>query len=185
MEDTIVFEGSFDSDGVNCLLVATQSQRTWLDPARDFCVVRFEQYSFRKQQAILNGSQKFHDFVDYGNGIWLPNRIQRDFFNRETGQSSFSSTISINEIKVNKGLGDDLFVNIIPDGTMVIDGVNNVSYVQGNEKSIEEAFGRAIPPAPPKGRWTFWLVVIGNSAAIGGFAYIVWWRKRRRNQTAA
>ncbi len=182
-----VFEETVNFDDSRCLLVATYPYKVYLDLDRNFALKRLE--SIRHESVaddkgfpvIVGHSVKAHsahsDFVDYGNGIWLPSKIVTEHAN------DTSTVVEVVEMEVNPEIADAYFVDIFPDEATVLDSVRGLVYVWGERNSIDKALMTAAP-SKPRRNILIWANVTIFLLAIG----IYGWRRyqtRRRGDSKA
>jgi hypothetical protein len=106
--------------------------KAYLDPKRDFSVVRLEEYVTAYDGETPRGSQlasatDFADFVDYGNGLWLPRSTVTTFIGNN-GKATHANRISLVNATVNDPSIAACFELPIPDGAHVIDSVKDIIY---------------------------------------------------------
>ncbi|MDR2409793.1 MAG: hypothetical protein LBE13_17020 [Bacteroidales bacterium] len=139
-----VFEKSEKIEGRECLVVSTLMENQYFDSDRDFSLIRTDRFrpiaSNSSNGPILTGrvlSSKtiLHDLHDYGNGIWLPDRIVKDYYDNK-GMLSRQDTVTVSSIEINKGIDDTYFTDFIPDDVIVSDTANKAVYRWGERDSI-------------------------------------------------
>jgi hypothetical protein len=130
-----------------CIVAASPFQRLYFDPERDYSVVKYEEFTFEPQLQTDSESlsQKrslvyccdLLDSRDYGNGIWLPSKIQSTEY--ADGKVSICFRTSIKNISINtENLNSvELFSNIIPEKSFVVDIPRKMSYMQYESTSID------------------------------------------------
>jgi hypothetical protein len=137
---TIVLEQRETVDGVNAVVVTDMRHRIYLDPDRDFAVVRTEQWQLAKDQNGKPVNQKLayarnnRNLVDSGNGIWLPKEVEQTWF--KDGKPTDRSVTRAAEAKLNASITDDDFRNIFPYGTSISDAINDLRFINGGDNSI-------------------------------------------------
>jgi hypothetical protein len=139
-----VFEKFEKIEGHECLVVSALMESKYFVLDRDFSLIRTDRFrpitSNSSNGLILTGralSSKtiLHNLHDYGNGIWLPDRIVIDYFDNK-GMLSRQDTVTVSSVKINKGIDDTYFTDFIPDDVIVSDTANNIVYRWGERDSI-------------------------------------------------
>jgi hypothetical protein len=179
-DDAVLFDKRVVVRGTECLVASNLLQRVFIDPKRDYAVMQIEDSTMKDGVLHLSAAQFFDEQVDHGNGVWLPHKISRHFFNTETGREKFSSLITVAKIGINEGVKSQLFSDIIPDGVLVGDVVRTITYVQGDQRSIEQALRGSVPDAlesPHRAKW--WMIGVNSAAGVGLVVYLVMLSLRR------
>ena len=168
-----------------CLVLADPYSQVYLDIDKDLSLYMFVDYRVienkdKDESALpftryINTSRTMHDLKDYGNGIWLPSRIETKSY-RPDGTVGVETNIIYDEIIINGGIPDRFFEDVIPDNAIVLDAVRNISYIWGDHASI----GSLIKETVKSKRQT----IFRNLSLILGLCFIacwgiVEWRKRR------
>ena len=180
-----IFERYQVVNGHRCLVLADIYSQIYLDADKDFSLYKFVDYRVienkdKDESALpytryINTSRTMHDLKDYGNGIWLPSRVETKSY-RPDGTVGVETNIIYDEIVINGGIPDRFFEDVIPDGAIVIDGIRKMTYSWGDRPSI----GSLIKNAVKSKRQT----IFRNLSLILGLCFIacwgfVEWRKRR------
>ncbi len=179
-----IFEKTEELNGHHCIVLADLYTKIYLDIERDFSlyalfdyqvVDKNEENSDMSFTRCLDSSRILHNLKDYGNGIWLPEWVEKKTFNLD-GSVNSESRITYEEIKLNIKLKDSFFEDVIPDGALVADSIRDMVYVWGNHPSI----GSLIKETVKSKRQT----IFRNLSLILGLCFIacwgiVEWRKRR------
>ena len=180
-----IFERYQVVNGHRCLVLADIYSQVYLDADKDFSLYKFVDYRVienkdKDESALpytryINTSRTMHDLKDYGNGIWLPSRVETKSY-RPDGTVGVETNIIYDEIVINGGIPDRFFEDVIPDGAIVIDGIRKMTYSWGDRPSI----GSLIKNAVKSKRQT----IFRNLSLILGLCFIacwgiVEWRKRR------
>lgn len=128
--------------------------RVFLDPARDFSVVRLESFlpEFYQDGHIrvtqgrsLERVLELNNLHDYGNGIFLPLEIIDTYFRR--GRSSVVATVRTDSLGLNRHIPESVFRDIIPENAIVADHTHGgVVYKQSDSASIGELLEDAVKP---------------------------------------
>ena len=172
-----VVEATSTIDDSRCLRVGCLAYEMFLDLDRNFAIKRLDSYTHKTTDAgdglpvivghSIKGSIAHSGFTDYGNGIWLPSKI-------EVSHSDGSSTVvEAKEIQINPQIPHADFVDIIPDGVLVKDGVKELVYVWGQRSSIDQVLQET---TPVKSRWVLvWVNLCVLAVAFSFYA----WRKLR------
>jgi hypothetical protein len=143
----VVYEKKEIVDKRECIVVASLSQRIYLDVNYDFSIIRIEHYAFKRENGkkirYLLSKTSLNNLRDYGNGIWLPNSIQIEHFN-PLGNITDKFVVDVSTIEINKNIPDNYFTDFIPDNVIVADSVNNLVYAYKDRPSIEETLKSVI-----------------------------------------
>ena len=139
-----VFEKIESVEGEKCIVVSDFSTAMYFAVEKDFSLVQSEVYSqimttIANGGGVLSGRKisartKFSKMKDYGNGICLPSNIELERFNDNPVQYE---KVVILSVKINEGIKDNYFTDIIPDDAIVADAENVMVYKQGDRSSIE------------------------------------------------
>ena len=178
---THVYQKRTVIDGVSCILVANMARRVYLDPERDFSVIRYEGYrvEFGTDDNITGASlitrRVFEDLKDYGNGLWLPSKIKNSFY--ENGQKIWAETITVEKLAINEGIDESLFTGNFPEKTLVFDVDRNFSYLQSDSPSIDGLLRSVVQS---KRVWTLQIisVTLGILMIVAALARL-WYLKRK------
>lgn len=140
-----VYENPIQVEDQECLLVGNSSLRVYLSAVLNFAVVKIEwlDWSFDRPPTI-KGSLVFEDFTDCGEGIWFP-KVTTKQYRRNMDAPIQSTVVNVNSVSVNKVEDESSFADVIPDGISVTDSVLGISYIAGNQQSIEKALRSSIP----------------------------------------
>ncbi|MCL2709277.1 MAG: hypothetical protein FWE95_00215 [Planctomycetaceae bacterium] len=166
-----VYQKLTEVDGVKCLLIADMVSRIYLDVERNFCVLMYEEYDIEWGAngnivgASLTYRRLLSDLKDYGNGLWLPSKIENTFF--ENGQKVWGETITVLELAINKGIDDTYFTGNFPESTFVFDKERNFSYLQSDSPSINGLLQETVRS---KRVWTFQVI----SLTLGFLLILTW-----------
>ncbi len=122
--DAVVFEKPEVIDGRSYLVVGTLFAKFYLDPEKDYAVYSVEQYSpvTTDGRTVVTISSKsiLHGLKDYGGGVWLPETAEIFHFNPD-GSPRPGEEFVYDEIKINSGIPDTFFDDIIPADAAVVD----------------------------------------------------------------
>jgi hypothetical protein len=139
--------------------------RVYLDPARDFSVVKFDEFATRFDPDKNGGSTVVNnvrcswlceDFTDLGNGVWLPRKIEQSWYvdveKEKNGATPGDAvvrkiTIQTTEAAINQGVEESVFARFFPDGIVVRDEVANITYTMGGPTTIEDVMNDAVKNA--------------------------------------
>lgn len=126
------------------LLEDGQMFRVFLDPARDFSVIRFERYhpDFCLESPIrvtkgraLEKVLELNHLQDYGNGIFLPQEIVSTYY--VEGKSNVVATVTVDSVQINRPIVNGVFANIVPEDALVADYTRGgIVYKQSDSASI-------------------------------------------------
>ena len=145
---TVVFEKTQTIDGVECVVVSDLTSTLYLDPNRDFALVKMDINSFefdgdsRGFKVEPRFSRINSEFVDYGNGIWLPKKST--FTELFEGTDTIERVVLLDEATVNKQIPGNLFEDIFPDGIIVIDNINNITYGTSVDTTISQLMSSSV-----------------------------------------
>ena len=115
-----VFEKIKTIDGHSCVVISCGNTTKYLDVDRDFSLIQSEFFraviSDSPQGQILTAEflasrTRFYDLKDFGNGIWLPSKIEAEYFN-ESGETIRIDRVTVRSIEINQGI-DALFSLIL------------------------------------------------------------------------
>ena len=180
----IVFEDLVMYNSSKCLVLSDLSFKILLDVDKDFSVVGLIDYLPNIEdgpdgptlKSLRIGSERsLSGLKSYGNAIWFPNKAVIDYFS-DSGDLAMRDSVDYENIKVNSGLKDSYFSDVIPDGALVADSIRDMVYVWGDRASI----GSLIKETVKKKRQTIYRSL---SLALGLCFIACWgiieWRKRR------
>jgi hypothetical protein len=149
-----VFEATEKIDGRDCLLIANHTSEIYLDIDRNFALVRLDAYTLDIGQAKnglppiegrwLSGRKVHSGFRDYGNGIWLPTRMELIHYD-EDGKTSGEDITTVQKMEINPDLDDAFFSDIIPEDAFVADGIRDMAYVYRDRTSIGGLLEDTVP----------------------------------------
>jgi hypothetical protein len=153
---TLVYGKKEKIDDCECIVLSNLQHRIYLDPKRDYSVVRKESYSnlFKlsgiDKKPVLVGAKlevqtKFHDIENYGNGIWLPQYIETNVKDK-SGNITKKEFIKTQYIKINEKIDDSYFTNIIPSNALVLDNTRKLVYKQSDSASIGSLLQETVKP---------------------------------------
>ena len=125
-------------DGRRCLLLADPDTKIYLDADRDYSVYAvFRHYRLKKLESrpgyiSIHTSEPtsktvLHGLKDYGGGVWLPRRAESVDY-AEDGSVASKKEIVYDKIKINRGIRDRFFEDVIPDDAMVMDAFRVTDY---------------------------------------------------------
>jgi hypothetical protein len=137
-EATVIQEQMESINGTDCLLITDGLTTVYLDPERGFTVMKVTQSTYPKDEAgrYLSKHERyariFHEFVDCGNGVWIPKRVE------EVGENHrITNRYTIRQLKVNKPVAGSVFTEIFRVGDHVMDEISGLEYIVGSSLSIE------------------------------------------------
>jgi hypothetical protein len=135
-----VIEDQEIANGQNCIVVIDGLKRYFLDPQKDYSIVKFEQFDYiydssehvigRKKIQLSN----YLDYIDYGNSIWIPSKIETIYYSN--GSVIGNTIVDIKEVKINSGIKENFFTDVFPENTLVSDAIRNMVYKQSDSPSI-------------------------------------------------
>lgn len=183
---THVFQQEKDINGSKCIVVLNTGKRFFLDPKRDYSVVRFEQFEHEYApntqglRHLVGRHMRLrvdnHDLVDHGNGIWLPTKTVCSSF-AENGKTEQMTTI-VTDVRVNKGITDAFFTDITPEHSFVFDSVRKMTYMQSDSSSINSLLKET---AKSKRVWIFQII----SMTLGIVLILIWFIIKYRQYLAS
>ena len=120
----VVFEKPEIIDGRSCLVVGTLFAKFYLDPEKDYAVYSAEHYSpiteDGRTTVAISTKSVLHGLKDYGGGVWLPETVEIFHYNPD-GSPRPGEEYVYDEIKINSGIPDSFFDDIIPADAVVVD----------------------------------------------------------------
>jgi hypothetical protein len=168
-----IFEKFEIIDSRQYLVVSDTRCRILLDVEKDFSVFQQTAYvgKFTEKAndsflvgVFLESQRTLFDLTDYGNGIWLPKKSETHYYS-QTGETITMSDFAVyNEIKINSGLDEAFFVNVIPENALVSDSIHNMVYKQSDSPSINSLIKETV-----KSKRAF---IFRYISIISGFALI-------------
>jgi len=131
-----VFQQEQRVNGRNCIVLLSTARRFYLATECDYSIVRIEQFvqTHKVGRELLFRSDHF-DLVDYGNGIWLPSRIEHTYYTN--GKPDGHALIDIQEVQINQEIPDSFFSDVIPDDAFVFDGIRGMTYQLCDKAAID------------------------------------------------
>jgi hypothetical protein len=137
----IICPETLPGDDKEYLLASNFSRRFYFDPEKDYSVVRIENIVFESSRVglqpalIKNCEIKNSEFVNCGNGIWFPQKIE--IINFENKRVIGKCLILISSIEINKPIDSNLFEGFIPNDAFVVDSTRDICYMQSDHPSID------------------------------------------------
>jgi hypothetical protein len=183
-KETILLQSLEEADGRMCLVATEGVFRVYLDPQCDFSVVRLDGYTFVSQPVQNGGAiigykriseRTLHDCINYDNGLWLPSKTIVTFFKNDKAISR--ETTDVSEVRVNKGVDESLFADVIPVGTTVFDSIRGATYTYGSDATIE---GTLSSVAHRHDGWSRIVFIVINVIAALVLGWMVWRRRLQR-----
>ena len=174
----VVFEETREVDGRNCILYGEPNVLVYLDQGRNFCLAKFE-HTFDPPDArpTKRETRTLTGMKDFGNGLWLPDKIVVDHFTKD-GKPESHREVVVKEWHVNEGIPDDYFQGVIPTGSFVNDAVNNLSYKSGEGGSIDQMLSVGEGRTPTSRGW--WTLAGGMAIATALILIASLWRRGHR-----
>ena len=180
----IVFEDLVMYNSSKCLVLSDLSIKILLDVDKDFSVVGLIDYLPNIEDGPdgptlkslrIGAERSLSGLKSYGNAIWFPEKAVIDYFT-DSGDLAMRDSVDYENIKVNSGLKDSYFSDVIPDGALVADSIRDMVYVWGDHPSI----GSLIKETVKSKRQT----IFRNLSLVLGLCFLAcWgfieWRKRR------
>jgi hypothetical protein len=180
--NSMVFETPETIDGCKCICVGIPGEEVWLDPERNFAVLRFRYRMPGDDGAMLTRYVcDLSEFKDCGNGLWLPRKMVRRHFAKESGSLEREEVATVTELHVNEGVPDPLFHDVIPAGTVTHDAVKGLAYIIGKDGSIESLMDLTTDTGiPPVSNGRIYLVIVNMVvfACVGTWAFRNHFRKK-------
>ena len=124
------------------------------------------------------GKTVLHGLKDYGDGVWLPSRVETVSY-AEDGSVKSEKEIVYDKIKVNRRIRDSFFEDVIPDDAYVTDVTDksDVKTYKWRDRNLLDIPARDRPAVRHQRVYRAVGVAIGLALiAAGAFAK---WRKRR------
>lgn len=158
-----VYEATRIQNGAECVFVSTTSFDLYLDPNRNFAVVRSDAFepiyensdtatigAFVKRNLI--SSTQMSEFEDFGNGVWLPKKIlitsavrgPDSKVNVVRAATESKRTISVRRMQINSELGRAFFEDVIPQKTVVADFAEKLTYIHGTKSSLGQSVNEKV-----------------------------------------
>lgn len=142
-----------------CALGVPPVFQVWLDPERNFAVLRFQTNYLHTDEdgpdgAVFGLSPEYTreatDFQDCGGGIWLPETVVEERFydeNHVVGPDVVNRTVSkVHQMEINQPIEDSEFQRIYPSGTLVEDFVAGTTYYVGPVDEFEKVVSETVAP---------------------------------------
>ncbi|MDR2438285.1 MAG: hypothetical protein LBE12_02790 [Planctomycetaceae bacterium] len=144
----IIYEKTVPIDGVNCIQIYFDATRFYLDPNKDFSIVRIEKYRFVQDPS--DGTEKqttfrvfsMSDHIDCGNGVWIPKYLHLIY--NLGSRHDRQVTIRVFDVEINKKIDPKIFTDIFPEETFVSDLVHKLTYKWSDRPSIESTLDSII-----------------------------------------
>ena len=140
-EQLVEYEGETSlviTDGVACVYLSTKRDYSVLGVAQ-YMLVRGPDDEITEARKIYE--RKMSDFVDCGNGMWLPQVVQIV----STDNGTRRVTLEVDKLTVNDAIPETIdFLNIFPQGTLVNDSVCDIVYTIGDYDEIENIITSAM-----------------------------------------
>jgi hypothetical protein len=147
-----IFEKTIQCNGYNCIAVANSSTRILLCPEKDYSLIQFEVFRFDYDSNVNNSLVPIHrsllvrrlltNLQNYGNGVWLPSKIETYEYFDNVEPSKF--TVLVKEIEINKEIKEDFFTDVIPENAFVNDGIRKMTYMQSDSPSIDSLLKKTV-----------------------------------------
>ena len=181
-DGVILFENHITIDGYDCLLITDGLFQIYLSVEMDYTPVRIDTYLTDPQkdrehlhQRILYSSCSHKDFKMLQNSIWFPGLVETTV-THPSHLFDFVDRITYTDVSLDFDMHPAFFQDVIPDGTIVVDGIRNMVYKWGDRASI----GTLIKETVKSKRQT----IFRNLSVVLGLCFIacwgiVEWRKRR------
>ncbi len=181
-DGVILFENHVAVDGFDCLLITDGVFLIYLSVEMDYTPVRIDTYLSdpRKDrehmyQRVLYSSCSHKNFKKFQNSIWFPEFVETKV--THPGQLfEFFDKITYTDVSLDFDMNTAFFQDIIPDGSLVVDGVRGMVYRWGDHPSI----GSLIKETVKSKRQA----IFRNLSVVCGLCFLAcWgfieWRKRR------
>ena len=134
----VVQEKLVQYDGRECILITDGVYDIYLDPQIGFSVVRIDSLILTEDvNGNVNGRRRnyeriYSDFNDFGNNLYLPQKIEEVYLER--GEKKITS---VSKMQINEDVPNKLFSDIFVDGTFIVDAIQNIAYVKGISDQID------------------------------------------------
>ena len=183
-EGVAVTEQLLERDGVECVVAGNPGQEVWMDPARNFAVVYFVNYTHPP-----DGPRKptyeciLEDLRDCGNGIWLPGKMTRRNYDKPgpAGKLVKESVAVVTSLSVNEPLPNSLFSEVIPEGTVVLDRLQDLTYVSGVNGSIEQLLTEEFTRPAVEQKFDGRFILINSLVLLLILGFFGFWHFRRKS----
>jgi outer membrane lipoprotein-sorting protein len=164
------------------ILESTMGHRLWIDSAVG--VMRFRETS---QPVRSRDPDKwpiferfyYSQYTECGNGIRLPKLVKVDSFNstkapeQEWSKIARQHIFTVDEIRVNDDVSADLFTLKVPDGTYVMDMINNTMFKMGDPASGLDRIIDVEQKGNARGVGRLWLIGINLAVVVMLVAYFI------------
>jgi len=176
LEELVEFHGRM------CVVLLEQEDNYFLDPSMNYayCGLQAGRYEFDEKlgRLVSDGTYRtevLDDFKDCGDGLWLPMKAIDTAY--KDGVPVKINTVRVLKAEVNVPIDSDRFVNVVPKGTEVVNGLNGSISVVG-KASPEAALDAAIQP---RFRGGFRVLIIAiNVCLLPVLAYLLYRRHRHK-----
>ena len=160
----IIFEKTTAIEGTECVEVSNGTYTFFLNPEKNFSVVRIVERHQANMPPVLEVN--LSDHIDCGNGIWFPKSIQARY---SYGDSRFDRNvlITVSSVELNKEIDPKTFTDIFPEDVLVADLVRNLSYEWSERPSIDSTLDKAVKS---KRVWIFQII----SMTVGIILILIW-----------
>jgi hypothetical protein len=135
-----------------CVSGTVPSLVVWLDPERGLAVLRTQANMVewvKKGDKYYAGGfvpqavTEATDFVDSGNGIWMPRRIMTRTMAKD-GSILAEDTVNVESVDINGTASDSEFRDIFPAGLQVFDGISGAAYTSGKMPDAERRMSHVL-----------------------------------------
>lgn len=138
--------------GRRCVVACDFNHEVWMDVDKNFAVVKSVKY--KKMDENLNWSPaevvSFGNFVDFGNGLFLPLNFQIDYYLHDKNEVYACAKVTVKDLKINQGLPRSYFSDVFPDGTLIQDNLSGTAYKSGMTVSIGQILDEQILDKRPE-----------------------------------
>jgi len=179
-----VFEKIEVIGGHRCIAVSNYRTTKYFDIERDFSLISSEYFTHTISDLpqgrmfagrALYSRTKLYDLKDYGNGMWLPSRVEIEIF-EDNGKMKQLDKIFVKSFEINKGIDDAFFTSYIPDDTIMSDVERGLVYRWGDHASINSLLKET---AKSKRVWTFQIISMTAGIVMILIALIRMYLRRR------
>lgn len=149
-----LYEDTVTIDQTDCMILEDGSRyRVFLDPARNFSVIRVEWYLQDVEDSMVRVTaprslQKVFELKglrEYGNGIFLPQEMVSTYY--FDGKKKVVATVTTNSLVINSPIEDEVFSGIVPQDALVADYTQGGAvYKQSDSASIGGLLKESVKP---------------------------------------
>lgn len=184
---------SEEIDNIKCEVATDIRNKVYFDPEKDFSIVRYEEFEpldlSSMNSIVVNGTKQYcrkmnlrcnlSNYRDFGNGIWIPHSIETTEFHNDKESVIIKTTVDV--AKINEGISDEFFADIIPENSFVIDSVRKMTYMQQDSPSIDSLLKNVVKS---KRVYIFRYISVAFGLVLIILALVMKYRNSRKNRNA-